>query len=459
MKNGAGTLLQSFAWAGAGRVIAMVGGFLLTVLLARGLTPAESGQYFVIFSTVVILAGAGAIGVDHMVVRFAAVRLLGGADRGVHTVLLKCVAAACGAALLLCSILLFAATSLAGAWHSAADGLLSHAAGIAAWIFFAILQRQLAESFRGLGDVRAATLLGGLRNNGILNALLCCILIAGLHLAGALTLSTAIVAMAAASALVCLAAAAMLLRDYRSRPVTQQVGVPFSLADALRQGWPVWLGTLISAFNYMGSTWLVELFDDSANVALFGVAQRVVMTLMAPMLIINSVLPPVIAQLHASGKRNELESLVRTSSGFGLLASSAVLVGVLVAGKPLLAIAFGSFYEDAYGLLAWLCTAQVLANAMGAWQVVLPMTGGSRQMLVTSIVAVMSQLVLGIALGSYGVMGVTVAVCLSVVVTNLVGMSFVRRSIGVSTLASITRSSVIEAAGRVRRKLWFAHPH
>jgi O-antigen/teichoic acid export membrane protein len=457
MKNGAGTLLQGFAWAAAGRVIAMVGGFLLTVLLARGLTPVENGQYFLIFSAVVILAGAGAIGVDHMVVRFAAVRLLGGADRGVHAVLLKCLLAACGAALLLCSILLLAAKFLTGAWSSVVV-LLPYAAGVAAWVFFAIVQRQLAESFRGLGDVRAATLLGGLRNNGILNALACCVLIAGLHIMGMLTLASAIVAMATASAFVCLAAAAMLLRDYRSRSVATQDAVQFSLANALRQGWPVWLGTLVSALNYMGSAWLVEMFDDSANVALFGVAQRVVMTLMAPMLVINSVLPPVIAQLHAAGKRNELESLVRASSGLGLLAASAVLVGVLVAGKHLLVIAFGVFYEDAFGILVWLCVAQILAIALGAWQVVLPMTGGSRQMLLTSIVALVSQLVLGIALGSRGVMGVTASVCLSVVLTNLVGMFFVRRSIGVSTMAFLSVDSVLNAMRRVRRRLGFANP-
>jgi O-antigen/teichoic acid export membrane protein len=445
MMIGQGTLVGGFAWASAGRLIAMATGFALTLILARGLTPAENGLYFVAFSAVVILSTLGAIGLDQMVVKFAAVRLLQCNDRGVYRIILRCAATAGLAGLSLCVlVLLFARASLS----SDLAGLVPYSGSIAAWVFFAILQRQLAESFRGLGDVRAATILGGIRNNGILNAVLCSAAMAGLLFAGALTLATAFVAMALSSGTVCVVAVVMLLVDRESRAPSSAFVSGFGLKSALAEGWPVWLGALISATNFMGSTWLVEFFDDSADVAQFGVAQRLVLVLMAPMLVINSVLPPAVAQLHAAREPQKLERLVRTTSGVGFVASFAALLAIVVVGKPLLAFAFGAFYQGAYPILVLLCVAQVIGISLGAWQVVLPMTGGSRQMLIASAVALVSQLVLGTALGQYGVIGVSVAVCLSMLLSSFTGMYFVRRKVGISTIAAFDPSVFV---GLLRR--------
>lgn len=429
----------------------------MTLLLARALPPADYGAYFVAVSTIVILATVGTVGMDQVVVRFASAFGSTANPYALRRVMLVCLAltflgSAAAAALL-----------AGGGWFffSAVVRMPAIVPAlwiVIAWLFFATLQRQLAESFRGVNDIRLATVFGGVRSNGIINSSLACLAIACLWAFGLLTLRTALlVALGASIVVVTTAAIRMrkLIRPRRSADESPELlrdaHAAFGPKRAMHEGWPLWFAVLLNVLNAMGCAWLAGAFDTPSHVALFGVAQRVILLLIAPMQIVNAVLPPMVARFHAVQDMPSAGRLVRMAAGVVLVPSILVFVVMVLVGRPLLMTVFGSYYAGSYILFLVLGIGQIINLGTGAWQIVMPMTGSRMQMLAVSLFAVLVQTGIGIYFGSrFGVMGVAIAFAIAMAITNVVGMCTVRVCLGVWTFATFNRQSVRVVNGYVR---------
>lgn len=450
-------ILGGALWAGAGRILSAGCNFILTLTLARALVPADYGSYFVALSTIMIVGSVGTLGMDQIVVRFVAMRSLRGDIAGLRQVVRRCLGIVIVGTLLTCIAFLFSAHDFFNATLKMPD-LAGYLGLLAAWLFFATLQRQLAETFRGLGDIRMATLFGSVRNAGVVNAMVACCAMLFLWVSGKLTLFTALLFMLAASVFT-LGVAALILWRHLYRMHSHDQGCPssnLSIKIALHEGWLLWLAMLIINLNVSGSAWLAGALDSPEHVALFGVALKFAILLLTPLLIVNAVLPPIVAQLHAARELKRLERIIRAISGLLLLPCLAFLAVLVIAGHQLLRILFGPYYEASYPLLILLCAGQIANFAAGAWQIVLPMTGGRYQMLAGSTIAVSVQLLVGIALGlRLGVLGVAIGFCASTVIANIVGMLLVHRKLGIWTFASFEWRTMRDAFNMVAAK--FGH--
>jgi O-antigen/teichoic acid export membrane protein len=452
-------VIHGAMWAGGGKVISMPASIVSAMVLARAVSPSDYGAYFVAMSTVMILTGVCTLGMDQLVIRFGAMQASRDNRDGLRGVIRLCSGIVIVGALLVAATFALVGPRILGSLL-AMPLLVPYAWLMALWVFFAALQRQLAETFRGLNDIRMATLAGGIRNLGILNTVIVCLAMLALWGIGGLTLFTALLCTLGASMIIVLLGGIVLWK--RLRVVDGQghgpVELPLTAASALHEGWPLAVAGLVVVINNTGTAWLASPLDTASHVALYGVAQRLVLLLIAPMTIINAVLPPIIAELHAADRLERLEHVVRSIAGL-VLAVSLVLLGFLVvAGHPLLRLLFGVYYENAYPLMILLCAGQIANIATGAWQVVLPMTGNKHQMLGSTIIAVGTQITLGLALGyRMGVLGVAIGYCASVIITNIAGMLLARRQLGIWTCAKLNWNTMRDAVeliwGRLTRKL------
>jgi O-antigen/teichoic acid export membrane protein len=297
------------------------------------------------------------------------------------------------------------------------------------WLLVSTMQRQLAETFRGFNDIRCATLFGGFRNNGILISVLTCAAALVLWATGTMTLARAFAMTVCASLVVVLIAGSTLVRRLRAAELSPPAA-PSALAlpNLLQEGWPLCLVVLISVLR------------------LFAIAQRFVQLLTAPLTVVNSLLPPLVADMYARGQIERLERVVKSVGGLASLPCMAVFVVILVAGRPLLGGLFGAHYQDAYPLLVILCVGQIAFIVTGAWQIVLPMTGHRHLALRVSMSAAAVH-VAGSLIGGYfaGVLGVAIGASVGVLAGNLFGLYATRRYLGISTFISI-RGSVLREA-------------
>jgi O-antigen/teichoic acid export membrane protein len=442
-------------WAGAGRLVSIAGNIVATMVLARAVSASDYAIYFVGLTTIVIVGCVGALGMDLLVVRFVALPISQGDLAGIRQVVARCLGIVTAAALLVAG-----GFELLGPHFFASilrmPGLVPYTGMLAASIFFATLQRQLAETFRALNDIRMATLSGGMRNGGALNAVIACFAMLALWVGGDLTLFTALLTMLGASVVIVAWAVAVLWRRLRIRGSREQtIRTPIlGVAAAIREGWPLGLSGFIVALNSLGSVWLASPLDTASHVALFAMAQRVVLFLVAPMIVINAILPPIVAELHATSQTQRMERVVKSIGGLVLVPSLILLAVLVFAGRPILHLMFGAYYEAAYPSMILLCFGQIINIATGAWQIVLPMTGNRHELLTSSVIAVVTQLVVGLALGYFlGVFGVAAGCCVSILITNLVGMWMVRRKLGIWTYASLNWYTVGQSVGMIRARL------
>lgn len=454
-------MLSAALWAGAGKILSMVGSFLMTLALARALVPAAYGSYFVAFNTIMVLATVSTLGLDRVVVRFVAVRTSRHDPAGMRQVIWRCLGlVAVGALTAAVAFRVLARGPVVSILHMPA--LAGYLGLLAAWILSASFQRQLGETFRGLNDIRLATLLGGVRSSGILNSVLGAAAMLLLWVGGELTLFTALLVRLATSIVIVMAASTVLWRRLHGEEGGRAAGTSqWGTRAALREGWPLWFAGLVVVFNSQGVAWLASAFDTPDQVALFGVAQRFALLLIAPTIMINAVLPPIVARLHADNQLQRLQRIVRSFSGLILLPALLVLMVLVPAGGPLLRVLFGAHYEASYPILLLLCAGQVVNIATGAWQIVMPMTGSKQRMLVSSLISMLVLLVLGTVLGSVsGVVGVSLAYCASMITTNLVGAFLVRQELGIWTFASLNLRTLREARDMVEARLRRApRPH
>lgn len=450
------SMVDGGLWAAGGRLVAIAAAFVLNLVLARSLAPEDYGIYFVVMNTMIILATVASVGMDRTVVRFAAARKAVGDWNGVRAVIVRCLVTVLTTTTLVCL-----AFYLLIPWFFTQVVKMPAAIALAGlmvlWLFFSSLQRQFAETFRGLNDIRRATLFGGFRNNGIIISLITCGTLLILWAAGAMSLVTAFATTVCASLAVVIAATWTLRRRLHAmhdHPQLAPSSGDWSTSRVLREGWPLWLASLIAVLRAQANGWFAAGFDTAEHVALFAIAERFVLLVTAPLTIVNLLLPPVVAELHARGEIRRLERVVQAVGGLASLPCIGILVLLVLIGRQILGLLFGDHYEAAYPLLVILCIGQVVNMATGSWQVVLPMTGLRRQTLHVSMWAVAVQFSCSV-IGGYiaGVLGVAVGATAGAIVGNVLGLLAARRHLSIWTFISVRREVLMEAVALLTKRV------
>lgn len=437
-------LFRGGLWALGGKIISILCAFVLNVVLTHALTPTEYGSFFVAFNTVIILATVATLGIDQVVVRLLAVLITANDINGVRNTVLQCLKV-----VLLGTVVTCFCYYVLSDWVFVkvfnAPVIADVVSLMTAWIMFASLQRQIAETFRGFKNIRFATLVGGLRNNGVIISLVACVSSIVLFICDALTLQTTC-ALMCFSSIVAISFGLMKLKelsvnfivheDMSGDKNNKKIRIKSLLSDA----WPLWCAAMLSALRMQGDGLLVSAFDNQENVALYGAAQRFVALLVAPLTIVNAVLPPFLAELYAVGKIHKLERLIRTVAGLITIPAIVCTFVLVIFGSEALQLIFGPYYAAAYAYLIILMIGQVINILTGSCYLVLVMSGHKREVFLLTIFSTVLLVITGLVGGYlWGAIGVAIASSVATAIHNLLGMSVARMRVGVLSWLSFDR--------------------
>ncbi len=440
-------LLTGGVWAFGGRIVMVFTGLLSSAMLARLLSPQDMGNYFLAFSVVSLGAVVGSVGLPQVAVRFVAESL--GTDRTararytVAAVLRLGLLGAIGAGLMYA---VFGGAIGRGLFGAPALGALTGL--IAAWIVALTLQNLLAETLRGFHDIRRATVFGGLVTAVLLVGCL------GLlwWFDGQARLSTVLLLVIACTLSSTLLAGWTLHRKVISLPAARGLAGEnrISPGEVLRVAWPL-LVTNIALFALaQADLWIVGAFRPQQEVAIYGAAARVVALVGMPLLAVNAVLPPVIAEMYAQDKKRELERALRgVATLAGIPAFLAVAVFAL-AGQQLLGLVYGDYYREGATVLTLLSLGRLANTWAGACGLTLVMSG--HQALLMAVTGVCGILTVSLALfaaGPYGTTGVAVAAAGGLALQNVSMWLAVRLTTGIWTHISLT--ALPELARTIRK--------
>jgi O-antigen/teichoic acid export membrane protein len=157
------------------------------------------------------------------------------------------------------------------------------------------------------------------------------------------------------------------------------------------------------------------------------------------LLIVNAVVPPLIAEMYAQGKKRELEQALRIIATIaGIPAFGIVLVFILFRG-PILGLVYGDFYRAGSTVLMLLSLGQLVNVWAGSCGLTLIMTGHQTTLMwVTAfcgLAAVCGSLLL---VQRYGPIGVAGSAAFAMVLQNVLMLLAARKRTGLWTHVKIS---------------------
>jgi O-antigen/teichoic acid export membrane protein len=401
-------LLTGSAWAFGGKIVTAVCGLLVNALLARLLAPEAMGAYFLTLSLVSISVFVSQLGLGHAVVRLIAESL--GTDRPGRA--RKAAITSLGLGLAGIVVVGGVLGLGAGAWLAErVFGSLEMAGAMSLaplWLAVVAAPALLAEIFRGHHDIRLATVF-----SGALTSLLSALLFSALWLAqGHSDLGEVISLSIAAGLTSTLVAGLLMWRRLAPHAGTagKEGGGQIAVREILAIAWPLWLTNLLLLALIQADIWILGIYRPPEEVAAYGAAARLVQAVATPLIVANAVLPPVIAEMYAQDKKQELQRALRATATVAGIPALAVLLAFVAFGAPIMGLVYGDFYRIGAAVLVLLSLGQLVNVAAGSCGLTLMLTGHQTAMLRISVLCGLATVLGSIwAAPRYGMEGVAAA--------------------------------------------------
>lgn len=448
-------LVSGGAWAFGGRVLTALLALVTNALLARLLSPAELGAYFLAFSVILFGMQLSSLGLNSAVVKFVAENIALGRPGHARRVATVCLVIGVAGAVLTGGVYALLGEVIGkGLFNAPAFAAVSGL--VAGWMVVMTVQSLVSEVFRGFHDIRLATIFGGsvMGQGMVAGGMLCAGLLVLWFAGSVIHLSTVLLLALASGATSTLVSGWVLRRRLRSLPELPEAtdGETPSAPRLLRTSSPMLATNLLSALSTQAPLWIVGAFLVQQQVALYGAAFKLVTMVALPLAVANAVVPPLIAELYSQGRTRELERALRGTAAITGIPAFAVLGAYIVFGSPILAIVYGSYYTAAFPILALLGFGSLANVWSGSCGLTLMMTGHQR--LLMSIAGAGVAVVVGgaaLAANYSGAAGVAVAVSVGISLQNLAMVLAARAVTGMWTQVGF--GGIPSTLKRVRARL------
>jgi len=427
-----------------GKVLAAASALVLNILLTRLLAPGDVGVYYLLVSVVTMCGLAAQLGVHQ-----AIVRALAGGLGAKHEDMSRASISAAFIIVTFGVLMIGLPYALGiGQWlgKSVFDSPLASDMAIitALWIAGFALQMLLSQIFRGFHRIGFATLFEG-TSTGVF-------IIIGLTYVwltqDQLKLQDVLIITLGALLLSILLALILLRRFYEQTMPTTGVDI----RGMLRISLPLFVSSTV----VLGITELHILILGSVNnedtVAIYGAAYRLAKFIVVPLLIINSVIPPMVAQFVAQGKMNEVERVLRVTAAVAGVPVIALLVIIVLGASPILDFFYGEFYAQGASVLIILVAAQTVNALTGSPGVLLMMSNHQTIVMKLALVSgVLGIVTSSVLVGFLGATGVALGVAVGLSAHNLGMWAYCKFKLGVNTHMSM--HALKDAISEIRQKV------
>ncbi len=411
-------------WALSGRLATIVVGLLMSAVLARIVTPAEMGAYFLVVSLINVTFILSSVGMDKAVVRLIPYYRSRGNEDHVKTVVLKSLKTALVGSLIVGGLFATGLGSLVSR-NIFKSTIMAQVTGIIAVLMvLRTVQWMAVENFRGFNDIRSAVLFRGLLTNAI-----SVLFFAFFWLTKGSADFTDVMIMVLVASVI---SVSMALGMLRKKAGYGRKGQPVAYRRIFKISVPMWLSALLFFVITSADLWIVGGFLQEESIALYGAAQRIVHFLVIPLGIVKGFLPPIIAELHTRGQLGQLQSTLQAMASIAGIPCLLALGVLIVAGGWILEIVFGEFYRSAAPILMVLSIGQVFTVLAGSCGFALMMTGHQNLMLaITAFSAVCTIGASIMAVHLWGALGVAFVTSAGLLFQNILMIAALKIRVGV----------------------------
>jgi O-antigen/teichoic acid export membrane protein len=435
MKHIKERLISGGAWAAAGKGLLGLMTLAINALLTRLLSPDEIGIYFLLFSFVSMLALVAQAGMQQAIVRLVAeVRSVGNTRLAALTIrsayLLVLVTT-----LLVCAIY----ASGAGKWmssrffHFTLSDEMYYVTAL--WIAAFTFRSLIAETFRGLHDIKYASLFEGLLDGLVFFCLLGALYV--LNMRG--DLSQVILLAIVASCLNIFVASIILRQKLKPEAnVAADHERSLKIRQIISTAWPLWVTSITLFILAQTDLWIMGMLRDQSEVGVYGAVKKLAILVSTSLLIANAVVPPLIAEMNVKKEHDKLERALRATATVAALPALLALTLFIFGAEPVLRFIYGEYYITGASILVVLSVGQLVNVWSGSCGYVLMMTGHQVAMMKISILCGVISVALALYLvPGFGGLGAAVSISIGLVMQNILMLYAVRRYLGIWTQIDI----------------------
>lgn len=203
------------------------------------------------------------------------------------------------------------------------------------------------------------------------------------------------------------------------------------IGDMLVFSIPTALSGIVSMLIVWTNRLIVGAFLPEDQVGIYQAVSQI--SLLTPILVsgLNTILVPMIADLHVKDELDRLNQLYKISTKWGLYLTVPVFLVVFFFPKDVLVVLFGPQFATGSMALLPLLLAQLIAIATGATGHILIMTGRQNLQLWISVLALLLSIPVSVmAVPFVGIAGAAIATMVGQLSLSLLGLFFVRYSVG-----------------------------
>lgn len=426
-------------WTLTTRMAAMFSIFLANVLAARALNKDDFGVYTLATSIVTTAAIIAHFGLPRTVVRLVA-EAMARDQRGVAKGTIRKVNRLNWAGGVVVALILALGGGEFLAHHvfsRSSKGLQLVMVMLAVWSAAEGIRFTASEAFRGLHDIRSASIYGDACRS-VLMALGFVVIVLVSHTT---TLRVAVaVSLAASTVTMVLAVVVLWLKTnkiaVRARPVSTAMIIGIAL--------PLTLTDLTGMIVNSGDNFIVGAFRGPGDVGIYGAAGRLVTLLSLPLFVMNGVVAPLIAELWTKGRKKELETMLRGATSLATIPCLFGLALFVVAGGPVMRLVYHRpRFGAGGGILAILAVGVVFGVAAGSCNFALIMTGHHRLVAIAAGITLVATIA-GEIVGAHidGMIGIAVASSGGTVLQNLLLTLMAKQRLGIWTQATLSPKKV-----------------
>ena len=405
------------------RALGAFSGFLLSVAIARSLSPEDAGNYFLAFSLVSILSVLGMLGLPNSLLRFISSNTEENNLRHASSVFNKGFS---WALIFSCIVagLIWVSSPLLAKEVLRKPEIASVLKSMSPSIVFVALFTLNGRALQALGKVVKAVFTVNIG----LPITMSIVLISGL----AVDAKTA-------GYYFSMAALAMVLLSlgwWLQKPGIEWRNLhTFPSSTLWNSCYPLWIVAIMGQVVQWAGQLISGAYVASEEVALLAVAQRTSMLTSFILMAVNLVVAPKFAALYKQGKAAELQIIAIFATRLMVLFALPLVCFMLLFPELLMCL-FGDAYTVGGNLLRILAIGQFISVVSGSVGFLLTMSGHERDLRNVVLFSGPLAIVLSLVLTPlYGVVGAAVATATSVASQNLLAVAMVRKRLGFNTLA------------------------
>jgi len=444
-------LLRGGTIAVVGRSAIAIGVVLLNALVARLLTPTETGLFLLALSMVTVAAAIADFGLSKTLLRIIPDAVATNDEaRALSHIRHVFIAASLTSLAVIIALL-----SPLGSWlaEKFTNGyLLAELMPLVAlWMAVTVISSLLAETCRAFHKIAAAIFYAGALT-GLGNIILVCLgLMAAWYSAYTIDLRTVII-LFIASGFILVLMASVNLRKRLLRPVDFSIDKANKIRNIFILAWPFWISSMALIVLTHAEIWILGYLRPPEEVAAFGLVAKVALLVSFPLVIANSVLPPIISELYAMADLKKMERMLRASAGVTTIAALLIFLLLMVLGDWLPQFLFGEYFSGNWGIMMILAVGWLFHVWAGSGGFVLSMTDNQKSGMIINLLVGGLTLLAGLWLTHrYGGLGMAIASSSGIILLNVLMLLVIRYKLGINVFASL--QGIRDINNEIRQRL------